>query len=69
MASDEECENYARQCAMIAGLTNDKEVRDQMLEMACRWMEKAAHERFVQVVGPLVSRRLHWRLTSPAASS
>jgi hypothetical protein len=58
MPSDEKCEDYARQCAMIAGLSNDKEVRDQMLKMACRWMETAAHERFTQVVGPLGGRRL-----------
>jgi hypothetical protein len=51
MPSNEECEEYARQCAIIAGLTSDKEVRDQMLKMACRWMEEAAHERFAKVVG------------------
>jgi hypothetical protein len=51
MPSDDECEDYARQCAMIAGLTNDKVVRDQLLNMACRWMETAAHERFASVVG------------------
>jgi hypothetical protein len=56
MASDKECEDYARECAMIAGLTNDKEVRDQMLKMACHWMETAAHERFALIVGPLVRR-------------
>jgi hypothetical protein len=56
MASDKNCEDYARECAIIAGLTDDKEVRDKMLKMACRWMETAAHERFARVVGPLASR-------------
>jgi hypothetical protein len=56
MASDKECEDYARECATIAGLTDDQEVRDQMLKMACHWMETAAHERFARIVGPLASR-------------
>ena len=56
MASDKQCEDYARECATIAGLTNDKEVRDQMLNMACRWMEAAAHERFSRIVNPLANR-------------
>jgi hypothetical protein len=51
-----ECEDYARECTMIAGLTNDKEVRDQMLKMAYHWMETATHERFALVVGPLAKR-------------
>jgi hypothetical protein len=41
---------------MIAGLTNDKEVRDQMPKMAYHWMETATHERFALVVGPLAKR-------------
>jgi hypothetical protein len=45
--------------ATIAGLTNDKAVRDQMLKMACRWMEAAAHERFARVVRASFSRRPH----------
>jgi len=59
MASDKECEDYARECATIADLTNDKAVRDQMLKMACRWMEAAAHERFARVVRAPSSRRPH----------
>jgi hypothetical protein len=59
MASDKQCEDYARECATIAGLTNDKAVRDQMLKMACRWMEAAAHERFARVVRASFSRRPH----------
>jgi hypothetical protein len=57
VASDKECEDYARECAMIAGLTNDREVRDQMLKVGCRWMEAAAHERFALVVGPFAGRQ------------
>jgi hypothetical protein len=43
--ADEECVDYARECARLAGLTADQEIRDQLLNMAREWMAAAMHER------------------------
>ena len=46
MATDNECEGYARECVRLAGLAKDQQLRDQLLNMARReWMAEAMHER------------------------
>ena len=45
MATDEECVGYARECVRLAGLATDKELREQLLQMARHWMAEAMHER------------------------
>jgi hypothetical protein len=41
---DEECISYARECVRLAGLTQDGELREQLLDMARQWMAQAMHE-------------------------
>jgi hypothetical protein len=38
MSSATEFQDYARECVCLAGLTNSRELRDQLLEMAREWM-------------------------------
>jgi hypothetical protein len=38
MSSATEFQGYARECVRLAGLTNSRELRDQLLEMAREWM-------------------------------
>jgi hypothetical protein len=35
---------YARECVRLAGLTDDQQIRDQLLNMAREWMGAAMHE-------------------------
>jgi hypothetical protein len=42
---DEECIGYARECVRLAGLTQDQQLREQLLNMAREWMATAMHER------------------------
>ena len=64
MTSAEDCEDYARECAILAGLTKDKTIRDQMLKMA----SQAAKERFASIVGLLASSYRDLRLTHRRAA-
>jgi hypothetical protein len=66
MISDEECVDYARECVRLAGLTMDKEIRDQILNMAHEWMGAAMHERHsaVRAPGTKVSQWSWLRTTS-----
>lgn len=41
---DDDCIGYARECVRLAGLTQDPELRDQLLNMAREWMATAMHE-------------------------
>jgi hypothetical protein len=34
---------HAHECVRLAGLTDDPEVRDQLLELALQWMGDALH--------------------------
>jgi hypothetical protein len=43
MATDKECLEYARECVRLAGLTDDQQIRDQLLNMAREWMGAAMH--------------------------
>jgi hypothetical protein len=38
MSSATEFQDYACECVRLAGLTNSRELRDQLLEMAREWM-------------------------------
>ena len=42
---DDECVGYARECVRLAGLTDNPELREQLLNMAREWMATAMHER------------------------
>ena len=41
MTTDKECMEYARECVRLAGLTDDQQIRDQLLNMG---MGAAMHE-------------------------
>jgi hypothetical protein len=58
---DDDCIGYARECVRLAGLTQDPELRDQLLNMAREWMATAMHE----AKGPTPARSAH-RLASPS---
>jgi hypothetical protein len=45
MASDEECMCHGRECVRLAGLTDDRNVRDELLDLARGWMAAALRER------------------------
>ena len=40
---DDECVDYARECVRLAGLTDNPELREQLLNMAREWMATAMH--------------------------
>jgi hypothetical protein len=42
--TDEECEDYARECVRLANLTTDPTVREKLMQMAREWMAVAMHE-------------------------
>jgi len=41
---DDDCIGYARECVRLSGLTQDPELREQLLNMAREWMATAMHE-------------------------
>jgi len=45
MASEEVCMRHASECVRLAGLTDDIAIRDQLMELAERWMLAARQER------------------------
>ena len=44
MASDLQCMYHASECVRLAGLTDDRTVRDQLLDLAQAWILAAHHE-------------------------
>ena len=44
MTVDEKCMAHARECVRLAGLTDDQEVRDQLIAMARDWIVAARKE-------------------------
>jgi hypothetical protein len=44
MATESECIEYARECVRLAGLTDDPDIRDRLLETARDWMAAAMGE-------------------------
>jgi len=57
MRTDEECVEYARECVRLAGLSEDQEIRDQLLNMAREWMGAAMDETRRVRRKPYVSSR------------
>jgi hypothetical protein len=45
MASSKECMSHARECVRLARLTDNRTVRDQLLDIAQRWTAAAQSER------------------------
>jgi hypothetical protein len=41
MTTGKEMEGYARECVRLARLTDDPEIRDQLMQMARDWMADA----------------------------
>jgi hypothetical protein len=54
--NDKECVEYARECTRLADLIGQGDIRDELLKLACHWMEAAAHERLARAVDPLAAR-------------
>jgi phosphopantothenoylcysteine synthetase/decarboxylase len=44
MTVDEKCMAHARECVWLAGLTDDQEVRDQLIALARDWIVAARKE-------------------------
>jgi hypothetical protein len=45
MASYEECMSCAQECVRLAGLTDDRAVRDEIIERARAWIRRALRMR------------------------
>jgi len=56
--TDKECVEYARECTRLADLIGQGDIRDELLKLACHWMEAAAHERLASAVDPLAAHPL-----------
>ena len=41
---DDDCIGYARECVRLAGLTQDPQLQEQLLNLAREWMATAMHE-------------------------
>jgi hypothetical protein len=50
LAFNKECMSHARECVRLAGLTENKTIRDQLLDMAQRWTAAAQSQRDARVV-------------------
>jgi hypothetical protein len=57
MATDKEMEGYARECVRLAGLTDDSEIRDQLMQMARDWMADAMGQESSRVSTSSFARR------------
>lgn len=44
MVTDKECLDYARECVRLAGLSEDPEVREPLIQMAHLWTSAAIRE-------------------------
>jgi hypothetical protein len=44
MAADHEFVEYARECMRLAGLIQDQQIRDKLLDMAREWMAVAMRD-------------------------
>ena len=47
MITDDECVGYARECARLAALTTNNQIREQLMQLAREWMAFAMHEKKV----------------------
>ena len=55
MATESECIEYARECVRLAGLTDDPDIRDRLLEIAREWMAAAMGEDASMEAAPSIS--------------
>ena len=55
MATESECIEYARECVRLAGLTDDPDIRDRLLEIARDWMAAAMGEDISMEEPPSIS--------------
>jgi hypothetical protein len=44
MNTDRKCVDYARDCVRLAQLTEDQQIRDELMNMARDWMAQAIDE-------------------------
>lgn len=47
MIAENECVAFARDCVRLAGLAENPELRERLLQMARKWMAVAMHEEKV----------------------
>jgi hypothetical protein len=59
MTVDHEYMDYTTECIRLVGLTDDLEVRDQLVELACRLMADARDEPRTQLDNVIPFRRRH----------
>jgi hypothetical protein len=44
MTTGQECLDYARECVRLAGMANDPELREHLLQLAREWIAAATKE-------------------------
>jgi hypothetical protein len=47
MATDQKCVDYAWECIRLAGLADDPEIRDRLMDMARSWLAVAERPHLV----------------------
>jgi hypothetical protein len=45
MSAEKECIGHARDFLKLTRMTNNEELRDQLVQMACEWLVEAMHAR------------------------
>jgi hypothetical protein len=55
MATEKECIEYARECVRLAGLANEPDIRERLLDIAREWMAAAMHEDVPMKAAPSIS--------------
>ena len=58
MAPHGKCVEYARECVRLAGLSEDQQIRDRLLDIAREWMAAAMDGRNCDPLADLGSRAL-----------
>jgi hypothetical protein len=53
MAPDTDMEDYARDCVRLAGLTDNQQLREQLLQLAREWMAASMGEAEVPDQKPM----------------
>jgi hypothetical protein len=54
MVRDRECDSWARECVRLAGLADDPETREQLLNMAREWIAVVMQENELPDPKPLL---------------
>jgi hypothetical protein len=55
MATEKECIEYARECVRLAGLANEPDIRERLLDIAREWMAAAMREDVPMEAAPSIS--------------